>query len=137
VRHRFPKALRLLVPRDFERVYAQRQSARDAWVLMHAAANQLDHPRLGLAVSRRAGGAVARNRWKRLLREAFRLAQHRLPPMDIVISPRTSAPPPLHELLELLPALAKRVHQQLEIRQRTGEEANRPRYSQRGTERNT
>jgi ribonuclease P protein component len=121
--HRFPKALRLLVPRDFERVYAERQSARDSWVMMHAVSNQLDHPRLGLAVSRRAGGAVARNRWKRLLREAFRLAQHRLPAMDMVVSPRASEPPPLHQLLESLPALAHRV-QLSEIRRRAGERAS-------------
>jgi ribonuclease P protein component len=34
--------------------------------------NLLAHDRLGLTVSRRVGGAVARNRAKRLLREAFR-----------------------------------------------------------------
>jgi hypothetical protein len=37
------------------------------------------HPRLGLAVGTRVGGAVVRNRWKRTIREAFRLNQHGLP----------------------------------------------------------
>lgn len=35
--------------------------------------NSLRHHRLGLAVSARMGGAVVRNRLKRMVREAFRL----------------------------------------------------------------
>jgi ribonuclease P protein component len=108
----FPKARRLLSAGDFEHVYAARQSVRDHWIVVHGAANELNHPRLGLAVSRRAGRAVARNRWKRLLREAFRLTQHRLPPIDMVCSPRAAEPPSLQQLLESLPTLAHRIHGQ-------------------------
>jgi ribonuclease P protein component len=108
----FPKARRLLSASDFERVYAARQSARDHWLLVHCVANGLDYARLGVAVSRRAGGAVVRNRWKRLLREAFRLAQDRLPPIDLICSPRTAEPPHLQQLLESLPTLAHRIHGQ-------------------------
>lgn len=49
-------------------------------------------PRLGLTVPRALGGAVARNRIKRRLREAFRL--HRAsfgPEWDIVLNPRRAA----------------------------------------------
>jgi ribonuclease P protein component len=51
--------------------------------------NGLGCPRLGLAVGRVVGGAVQRNRVKRLLREAFRLEQHALPAgLDFVVSVR-------------------------------------------------
>lgn len=39
--------------------------------------NDLGYDRLGLAASRKLGGAVARNRAKRLLREAFRRHKRR------------------------------------------------------------
>jgi len=51
-----------------------------------------DEPwRIGFAVSKKIGAAVARNRVKRVLREFFRLHQLRMPAaMDIVVVPRRS-----------------------------------------------
>jgi ribonuclease P protein component len=54
--------------------------------------NDLDRPRLGLAVaSKTAGGSVERNRIRRIVRESFRLHQHELPAADIVVSARPRA----------------------------------------------
>lgn len=51
-----------------------------------AVANQLSHPRLGLAISKKSDKrAVARNRIKRHIRESFRLNRHNLSNMDIVV----------------------------------------------------
>jgi RNase P protein component len=51
--------------------------------------NDLGRRRLGLSVGKKLGGAVVRNRYKRVLREAFRLSQHELPEgYDYILIPR-------------------------------------------------
>ncbi len=53
--------------------------------------NDLSHGRLGLAVSRKYGNAVARNRLKRCLRAAFRQHPLRRVGVDILIMPQAPA----------------------------------------------
>jgi len=105
----FPKQLRLLKASQFERVFKARNSASDQWIGLNGAANELGYPRLGLTVSRRCGGAVERNRWKRLLREAFRLSQHSLPAVDFVCVVRAQEPPGLEQLKRSVTSLAARI----------------------------
>jgi ribonuclease P protein component len=98
---------------EFQSVYERRASASDGRLLVFVLKNELSHARLGLSVSRKHGGAVVRNRWKRLLREAFRLSLAELPSdVDIVCIPRGGAPV-LAELVSSLPLLVKRAVKRL------------------------
>ncbi|NBX30359.1 ribonuclease P protein component [bacterium] len=92
----FPRTARLTRPADFTRVYGRRQSAASGSLVVYALANGLPdgRVRLGLSVSRRIGGAVVRNRWKRRLREAFRTVRAELPPgVDTIVVVRSGRPP--------------------------------------------
>ena len=111
----FPKRFRLRKRDEFARVYDRRCSASDGLLLVFAAANDLGHPRLGLSVSRKVGKAVARNRWKRLLREAFRHVRGELPAdVDLIVIPRAGAEPALAPLMASLVRLAGRAGAKLE-----------------------
>jgi ribonuclease P protein component len=77
---RFTKAQHLRSKSDFERVYALKCKAADGVLLVFAARNGGPLTRIGLSVSKKHGGAIVRNRLKRLLREAFRLKQDQIQP---------------------------------------------------------
>jgi ribonuclease P protein component len=67
------KRRRLSRSGEFERVYREGRSyaSRHLVVYCFPRADRDGAPRLGLSVGRKLGGAVERNRMKRLLREAF------------------------------------------------------------------
>ena len=88
---RFPRRVRLTEPADYQHVFKGRcYRLNNSWMTVLAVPNQLQHPRLGLAISRKvARNAVARNRIKRVTRESFRHWQTRLDSLDIVVLGRT------------------------------------------------
>ena len=66
------RALRLTYDADFRRVRKLGKSWAHPFAILCALPNDLPHNRYGFSVSKRLGGAVVRNRVKRLLREAVR-----------------------------------------------------------------
>jgi ribonuclease P protein component len=113
---RFLPAYRIRRQSDFQRAYRRRCTASDRLLVVFGCENGLTHPRLGLSVSRRMGKAVVRNRWKRLVREAFRLSRQQLPAgIDLVVVPRQDVEPELAELLQSLPQLAARIARKLNL----------------------
>jgi ribonuclease P protein component len=112
--HRFRPNEHLRRPADFRRVYNARRSVSNDWLIVYACPNDCGYSRLGLSVSRKFGGAVQRNRLRRLYREAYRLTKSRLPGgFDIVLIPRGTDERSLRELVEALPKLIGMVAKKL------------------------
>jgi len=78
---------------EFERVYRQGRSHANRFLVLYAfPRGEEEEPRVGLSVSRKVGGAVDRNRVKRLLREAFDARSEDLPAgHDVVVVARPDA----------------------------------------------
>lgn len=86
----FPKTLRLLTSEQFKRVFAKPTKFHSKTFSVFALENELEHPRLGLAIPKKAvRKAVERNRIKRILRESFRCQRMNLSPRDFVIIARS------------------------------------------------
>lgn len=87
-----PARLRLRRKDDFDAAYARGRRIGDGFFTVTATLNQSGAARLGLAVGVRvAGGAVGRNRIRRIIRESFRVHQHEIPAVDLVVSARPGA----------------------------------------------
>jgi len=70
--------------------------------------------RIGLSVSKRVGNSPIRNRWKRLIRESFRLQKAQLPlNIDIVVRPKRGAVPDFDLIFASLLKLALQLERKL------------------------
>jgi ribonuclease P protein component len=79
VRWTLPQTRRLQHDLEYQAVYGARMKKQRGPLVAFVGASERPYWRVGLAVGKRVGGAVERNRIKRALREAFRLVRHQLP----------------------------------------------------------
>ena len=109
-KHGFSAAEHLKRRSDFEATYKLRRSAADERLVVYARPNGLDFSRLGLSVSGRLGNAVERNRFKRRVREAFRLHKHELPKgFDFIVIPRKRLGRTVEEIYDSLSMLTAKL----------------------------
>lgn len=109
---RYSRAMRLSQQRDFRATFDARISHGAGPIVIYAKPNDRDCFRLGLVVNRRVGAAVRRNRIKRLLREAFRLARPTFTgAYDLVIVVRPHEPRTLAEYQRLIDSAVRTLHE--------------------------
>lgn len=109
MRYTFGKHRRVLKPTEFTLTLRRGQCAADGVLVMFAI--RVDDPnrpaRLGVTIPKKTGCAVVRNRWKRLIRESFRLQQDHIPAgFDFVVRPKKDARPTWEAIRKSVPKLA-------------------------------
>jgi ribonuclease P protein component len=75
--------------KEFQKVYQERKSFANRYLIMYCAKNNLEVTRIGISVSKKVGNSVIRHRVTRLIRETFRLNYQKIVTgYDIVIVAR-------------------------------------------------
>ena len=111
----FSKKFRLRRQAEFDAVFRNEVYAADKMLVMQAKKNGLAYSRIGLSIGRKVGNAVQRNRWKRVIREAFRKQRSQLPiGIDIVVRPRKGAVCTSADVAQSLRRLIKKLDKKLE-----------------------
>lgn len=125
----FPKSRHILAASQFGRIINGGSYAADQYLVVNCQRWVVDSPkasdraggdtvpaatrrrtaRIGISIPNKTGSAVIRNRWKRLIRESFRLEQANLPfEMDFIVRPRRGAKPDFSAIRKSIVQLSRR-----------------------------
>jgi ribonuclease P protein component len=86
----FPHSVRIVKSADYRTIYREGRKIQSEKFVLFALKNKVGHHRIGITVSKKIGGAVIRNRVKRLFREIFRKSSSDLPNQyDIVVNAKS------------------------------------------------
>jgi len=110
-----PREERIRKRNDFERVFREGRRLTAGPIFARWVPNELGFTRMGVAVRTTLGNAPRRNRIKRLLREAYRLNKHQVPPgVDIIFLPSHGwENPTLAELEDAMREIARALRRRL------------------------
>ncbi len=97
---RFPRRHRIVKSVEFRSIYNTGRKLDAGAFVLFGRSNRLGCHRLGLTVSRKVGGAVVRNRIKRLFREIFRRIADEIPcHCDLVVNAKRGCASASYEAL--------------------------------------
>ena len=83
----FPQKFRVVKTAEYQMLYREGRKTYSERFVLFSRYNGLGYNRIGITVSRKVGGAVVRNRIKRLFREIFRRSRGQIPnQLDIVVN---------------------------------------------------
>ena len=88
---KFPRSVRIVRSSDYQAIYKTGFKIHSPHFVLFSRGNALGYSRLGITASRKVGGAVVRNRVKRLFREIFRRSLNQIPNrFDIVVNAKSN-----------------------------------------------
>ena len=87
---KFPRSVRIVRSSDYQALYKTGYKIHSSHFVLFSRGNALGYSRLGITASRKVGGAVVRNRVKRLFREIFRKSLDQIPDrFDMVVNAKS------------------------------------------------